>query len=274
MSQKLERREWVLVALCALVYFFNYFCRCNFTATLAAMVEGLDTTKTLISIALTGNAITYGAGQAVCGVLGDRISPRIFISVGLIGSALCNLAVGMVSIIPVIWVLWSINGIMQAMIWPALMRAMTEQLSRRAFMVAMPAVSYACSISTFAVYMGLVPLCLSISSWRMSFIIPGIIKSYSYAMSFYIKHDHPEYDWKQCIDESRRMMDGHKWQLFCLDFSFIGWNLLGFLCCGIGLLWVAPYEMASRANFYENLKALYDPEIEIPAEETPVEDAQ
>jgi len=175
MSQKLERREWILVALCALVYFFNYFCRCNFTAALAAMVEGLDTTKTLISIALTGNAITYGAGQAVCGVLGDKISPRTFISVGLIGSALCNLAVGMVSIVPVIWVLWSINGIMQAMIWPALMRAMTEQLSRRAFMIAMPAVSYACSISTFAVYMGLVPLCLSISSWRMSFIIPGII---------------------------------------------------------------------------------------------------
>jgi uncharacterized membrane protein len=115
---------------------------------------------------------------------------------------------------------------------------------------------------------------LFIFLWALLFIIPGIIKYYSYAMSFYIKHDHPEYDWKQCIDESRRMMDGHKWQLFCLDFSFIGWNLLGFLCCGIGLLWVAPYEMASRANFYENLKALYDPEIEIPAEETPVEDAQ
>ena len=108
---------------------------------------------------------------------------------------------------------------------------------------------------------------LFIFLWTLLFIIPGIIKSYSYAMAFYIKHDHPEYDWKQCIDESRRMMDGHKWQLFCLDFSFVGWFLLGFLCCGIVTLWVTPYQQAARANFYENLKALYDPEIEAPAEE-------
>ena len=103
--------------------------------------------------------------------------------------------------------------------------------------------------------------------WALLFIIPGIVKSYAYSMAFYIKHDHPEYDWKQCIDESQRYMKGYKWQLFCLDFSFIGWILLGTLCCGIGTLWVTPYQMAARANFYENLKAIYDPQIEAPAEE-------
>ncbi len=175
MSQRVERREGILIVLCALVYFFNYFCRYNFAASLASMIEGLDTTKTLISIALTGNAITYGAGQAICGILGDKISPRYFISIGLIGSALCNLAIGLVSSVPAVWVLWAINGIVQAMIWPALMRAMTEQLSRRAFMIAAPAVSYACNLSTFVVYMCLVPLCLSFASWRMAFIIPGVI---------------------------------------------------------------------------------------------------
>lgn len=97
--------------------------------------------------------------------------------------------------------------------------------------------------------------------WMLLFIIPGIVKSYAYSMAFYIKHDHPEYDWKQCMDESQRYMKGYKWQLFCLDFSFIGWILLGFLCCGIGTLWVVPYQNAARANFYENLKAIYDPEV-------------
>lgn len=175
MSQKIERREGILILLCALVYFFNYFCRYNFAASLASMIEGLDTTKTLISIALTGNAITYGAGQAICGVLGDRISPRYFITIGLVGSALCNLAIGMVSSLPAIWVLWAINGIVQAMIWPALVRVQTEHMSRRAYMVAAPAVSYACNLATFVVYMCLVPLCLNFASWRMAFIIPGII---------------------------------------------------------------------------------------------------
>lgn len=102
--------------------------------------------------------------------------------------------------------------------------------------------------------------------WTLLFIIPGIIKSYAYSMAFYIKHDHPEYDWKQCLDESQRYMKGYKWQLFCLDFSFIGWILLSLLTLGIGMLWVSPYQMTARANFYENLRAIYEPEA--PAAET------
>ena len=108
---------------------------------------------------------------------------------------------------------------------------------------------------------------LFIFLWSLLFIIPGIVKGYAYSMAYYIKHDHPEYDWKQCIDESQRYMKGYKWQLFCLDFSFIGWFLLGALCCSVGTLWVVPYQMAARANFYENLKAIYDPEVVAPAEE-------
>ena len=48
-------------------------------------------------------------------------------------------------------------------------------------------------------------------------------------------------------------MDGHKWQLFCLDLSFIGWYLLGALCFGIGTLFVEPYHQVARANFYAEL---------------------
>ena len=108
--------------------------------------------------------------------------------------------------------------------------------------------------------------------WTLLFIIPGIVKSYAYAMAFYIKHDHPEYDWRKCLDESQRYMKGYKWQLFCLDFSFIGWILLSLLTCGIGLLWVSPYQFASHANFYENLRAIYEPEETAP--ETEAEAAQ
>ena len=96
--------------------------------------------------------------------------------------------------------------------------------------------------------------------WALLFFVPGIVKSYAYSMAFYIKHDHPDYDWKKCLDESQRYMKGNKWQLFCLDFSFIGWILLGSCCCGLGMLWVIPYQQLSHANFYENLKAIYDPE--------------
>lgn len=91
--------------------------------------------------------------------------------------------------------------------------------------------------------------------WSILFVIPGIVKTYSYAMSFYLQQDSYDKDWRKSLDESKRMMDGHKWQLFCLDLSFIGWYIVGALCFGIGVLWVTPYHQTARANFYEALKA-------------------
>lgn len=89
--------------------------------------------------------------------------------------------------------------------------------------------------------------------WTLLFIIPGIVKSYSYSQAIYLAYDHPDWDWKQCIDESRRIMNGYKWKLFVLDLSFIGWYIVGMLACGIGVLWVDPYRQAARTEFYEEL---------------------
>ncbi|MBQ0084387.1 MAG: DUF975 family protein [Clostridiales bacterium] len=90
--------------------------------------------------------------------------------------------------------------------------------------------------------------------WSLLFIIPGIIKTYSYSMAYYIKVDHPEYGWKECINESKKITNGHKMELFILDLSFIGWIFVGSLCLGIGTLWVAAYMEATRAQFYESIK--------------------
>jgi len=89
--------------------------------------------------------------------------------------------------------------------------------------------------------------------WTLLFIIPGIVESYSYAMAFYIKADHPEYSAEQAITESRILMQGNKLKLFMLDLSFIGWILLGSLCFGIGVLWVVPYMESAHAEFYRDL---------------------
>ena len=90
--------------------------------------------------------------------------------------------------------------------------------------------------------------------WSLLFIIPGIIKSFAYSMAFYIKNDHPEYNWKQCIDESQRIMNGHKWELFVLNLSFIGWAIVGGLCLGVGTFWVYAYINATTVQFYESIK--------------------
>ena len=90
--------------------------------------------------------------------------------------------------------------------------------------------------------------------WSLLFVIPGIVMTYAYSMSFFILKDNPELSANEARKQSIEMMRGNKWRLFCLDFSFIGWALLSILTFGILMLWVTPVMEASHAAFYESLK--------------------
>ncbi|EOS7908346.1 DUF975 family protein [Enterococcus hirae] len=94
--------------------------------------------------------------------------------------------------------------------------------------------------------------------WALLFVIPGIIKSYSYSQSYFIYYDViTETGGKpsvlNTITASRKLMDGYKGKLFWLDLSFIGWHILAMLTAGIGYLWLNPYITATKAAFYEQL---------------------
>ncbi|EOP33281.1 DUF975 family protein [Bacillus cereus] len=93
--------------------------------------------------------------------------------------------------------------------------------------------------------------------WFLLFIIPGIIKSFSYAMTYYVLNDHPEYSLNQAITESRHMMAGHKMEYFILCLSFIGWFILSVITLGIGFLWLTPYFYTTKAAFYEEIAEEY-----------------
>lgn len=101
--------------------------------------------------------------------------------------------------------------------------------------------------------------------WTLLFIIPGIVKSYAYAMTYYIAADNPELSSEECIHQSRMMMKGHKGKLFLLDLSYIGWLILSCFTFGILLLWVQPKMEAAHAHFYQDLLA----KSSAKAEETP-----
>ena len=96
-----------------------------------------------------------------------------------------------------------------------------------------------------------------IALWTCLFILPGIVKAFSYAMTPFILEDRPELSANEAIDLSRAMMKGHKFDLFYLYLGFIGWFLLCLLTLGIGFLWLVPYVQASQAAFYEEVKAEY-----------------
>ena len=99
--------------------------------------------------------------------------------------------------------------------------------------------------------------------WALLLIIPGIMKAFSYALTPYILLDEPELTARQAITRSCEIMQGRRWKLFCLYFSFIGWGILSLLTFGIGFLWLAPYMNASIAAFYEDARAEYEAENSI-----------
>lgn len=89
--------------------------------------------------------------------------------------------------------------------------------------------------------------------WTLLLIIPGIIKSYQYYLVPYLLAENPRLDYREALGISKDMMDGHKWRLFVLELSFLGWDILGFLLCGLGGLFVAPYKNATYGEFYLDL---------------------
>ena len=121
--------------------------------------------------------------------------------------------------------------------------------------------------------------------WSLLFVIPGIVKAFSYAMTPYILAENPDMTATEAITASRRLMDGNKFRLFCLGFSFIGWKLLcavpvlaavlavaGKLMAGgsvaallwlipsgipsfVGSLFLTPYMEAAYAAFYREITA-------------------
>ncbi len=95
--------------------------------------------------------------------------------------------------------------------------------------------------------------------WSLLFVVPGLVKYCSYAMTEFIAVDHPDWSANQCITESRRLMDGHKMRYFYMLLSFIGWVVLVMfagmlpLVGGLAQWFFMPYIESAKAAFYEEL---------------------
>lgn len=105
---------------------------------------------------------------------------------------------------------------------------------------------------------------LFVALWSLLLVIPGIVAAYKYAMAPFLMLENPGMRAKEAIAASTERMDGHKWELFLLDLSFLGWDLLNVLTLGIGSLWLNPYKNAAYAAFYRSLSTKALPEAGSP----------
>lgn len=84
--------------------------------------------------------------------------------------------------------------------------------------------------------------------------ILSVYFAFSYAMVPYLLRDYPELTWREAMQTSREMMNGHKMELFVLQMTFLGWAILAMLTLGVGLLLLEPYMETTMAHYYQDLK--------------------
>ncbi|WP_168120076.1 MFS transporter [Paenibacillus sp. HB172176] len=168
------RQATAFSLLCCLVYFTSYLTRINYGAAISEISDSLGVSNQLAGIALILSFVAYGVGQPFFGMLGDRLQPRSMIAAGLALVALSNIAVACLNNIYLIAAVWGFNGLFQAMLWPPLMRSMAGALSPVQFRRTSVGIVTAASAGTIGVYL-LVPLCIHLSGWRLSFLLPAAL---------------------------------------------------------------------------------------------------
>ena len=177
-----------IIALCSLVYFVSYFSRKTFAAVMEGMISEYVIERSLAGLALTMLFIFYGAGQLISGYLGDKLKPSYLIMFGLGVTAACNLFMPIVEADALMVVLWGINGFAQAMLWPPIIKILSNHLDHERYVTANLIVTSSAHVATILLYL-YAPLCLRYFSWEAVFfsssaIAVGALLVFIIALSF------------------------------------------------------------------------------------------
>ena len=165
MRSKVSPNTKKIAYLLAVVYFTSYCMRVNLTVMLVKICSEMQVEKSALAIVITGLTVAYGTGQIISGFLGDRVKPQHIIPAGLALAVLCNVGIFFASTIPVMTVIWSVNGFAHALLWPPIVRLMSTHLSTEDYSFAAVRVNQGSSVATIALYL-FCPLLLGVMEWR------------------------------------------------------------------------------------------------------------
>lgn len=160
--------------VCCFLYLASYVNRYSYGSMISVISDSLDVPGRIAGLVTSGLFISYGAGQLVSGRLGDRFKPYRLVLIGITAVSVINIVMSFMSNIWVMLVLWVINGFFQSMLWPPLVRFMTDMLRTRDYAKAVVIVSIGSQCGNILVYL-CIPLCLAVGGWRFGFIACSVV---------------------------------------------------------------------------------------------------
>ena len=170
--QKIESRREVssFILLLLTTYMISYVTRINFGAIVSEIASATGISKSALSMSLTGSFITYGAGQILSGILGDRVSPKKLVSLGLTVTVVMNLLIPFCTSPYQMLMVWCVNGLAQALMWPPMVRMMSAFLSTDDYRKAVTRVNWGGSFGTILVYLA-GPAIIMTAGWKGVFYL-------------------------------------------------------------------------------------------------------
>ncbi|NLX92441.1 MAG: MFS transporter [Clostridiales bacterium] len=173
-KNEIEKSVSRLFWLCWLAYSMSYIGRLNFSACMAAMLADGGLTKAYLGSVGTGFLACYGAGQLVNGILGDKISPKFMVGIGLFGAGFANIWMGLNTIPALMFFIWCANGYFHSMLWSPIVRVLSEWLPKAKQSKAGANISTTIPVGTILSY-SLSSILLTFTGWRFVFIVDGIL---------------------------------------------------------------------------------------------------
>ena len=164
-------RLWLI---CAAAYFVSYLTRSNFAAVTVEIIAETGWEKSAISAVTTALFISYGIGQLISGWLGDHTRPEMVMTGGLIVSVAMNMAIPFCTSIPQMTVVWAVNGLAQAMMWPPISRILAEYCTPADYRKGTMIVSLGSSFGTITVFL-MASACAAWLGWRTIFYFASAV---------------------------------------------------------------------------------------------------
>ncbi|NLO36082.1 MAG: MFS transporter [Clostridiaceae bacterium] len=163
-----------ILVLSWLTYCLAYMLRVNINVVIPVLAQRFDYTYTQLGLVTSLYFVTYMTGQLINGYLGDRVSSKLLILIGLVGSALCNLGVALAPSFAVLAICWAVNGLVQSMLWAPLMKTLSVwfygyQLGRVSFIMSFT------MIIGYAVSWGFSSVLVRQVGWAAAFVVPAVL---------------------------------------------------------------------------------------------------
>ena len=232
-SKKFIREQWKTLIILMVGYICYYFLRKNFSAAIPAMEAELGLSKVQLGIFLTLNGIVYGVSRMINGMLADRYSKRVLMSLGLVLSCIINLAIcfsprlngffnlmdsegkATLGLVYLIGSLWVVNGYVHGMAYPPI-AAMMAHWFRPSELATKQSIWNASHSIGAGIVIALCGWMLSrwgYSAWNLCFIVPAVIAFIGAVLMFTTLKDSPEEAGFPPVEESETAAESAPVQL-------------------------------------------------------------